>query len=213
MSRSAPGKPHAAISTTKKFYNRYAKDWTSRKTDSFHHEKQFRKILTLWPTKGAIIDMGCAGGIHVPLFLGVGRHLRYCGLDISSSFLKIARSRYPQLEFLEGNIADAASLPKKKQDGFWAASTLMHVPLEAWDDMFDAIEQLCKPGSYGYFSIPTEHPSAQKNDADVRHFTCLSPQEQRAFLKRRNWKIEAKGIIDGFTKESVWRWYIIKLPD
>lgn len=120
------------VSKTKAFYNKNAALWSSRKTDSFHHELTFMKIISLWPEKASIIDIGCASGIHVPLFLGMGHKLRYFGIDISKAFLKIASRRYPTLTFAQGNILEKESLPKKKFDGFWAAAVLMHVPLEGW---------------------------------------------------------------------------------
>lgn len=199
------------VSMTKAFYDKNAALWSSRKTDSFHHELTFQKILFLWPEKGSIIDIGCAGGIHVPLFLGMGHKLRYFGIDISKSFLKIAQRRYPKLNFAQGNILDKEILPSKKFDGFWAAAVLMHVPYEKWDEMFSNLESLVRPSSFCYLSLPTEHPGG-KTPNDTRHFTCLSPEEQINYIKSRGWRIKSKGVIDGFNKENIWRWYIIQLP-
>ena len=78
--------------------------------------------------------------------------------------------------------------------------------------MFDTLERLCKKGAYGYICIPTEHPSGQASDYDTRHFTCLTAQEQKVFLKKRNWKIVSKGVLDDFSKTGIWHWYIVQLP-
>lgn len=201
------------IKQTETYYNKFGQQWTDRKTHSFHHEKQFQKILSRWPQQGAIIDIGCAHGIHVPLFLGMGRKLKYLGIDISTNFLKTARRRYPQLTFLKADIADTQTLPKKKFDGFWAAAVLMHVPHELWNQMFTNIEHIIKPGGFGYISLPIAHPSGESRDSnDVRHFTILTETEQRVFLKQRKWRVVSSGTIDGFTSENVWRWYIVQLP-
>lgn len=200
------------VEETKKYYDSKFQVWTDKKTHSFHHEAPFTKIVGLWPKKGRVIDIGCAHGICVPMFLGIGRHLSYHGIDNSKSFLKIAKRRYPQLSFEYGDMADKKTLPKKKFDGFWAAAVLMHVPLSEWDTMFSHVEGLCKPGSYGYVALPVAHPSSHKNPDDTRHFTILSEDEQRDYMKGRGWKIKQAGVLDGFTTESVWRWYIIQLP-
>ena len=197
------------VEKTRKYYDKEFLLWTNAKTNSFYHEKQFTKLIPLWPEKAKIIDVGCAHGIHAPMFLGIGRKLTYYGIDISKSFLKIAHRRYPQLTFEEGNIADSSTLPKKKFEGFFAAAVLMHVPFPHWDEMFQNIETLTKSGSYGYVALPTAHPS---NSKDMRHFTILSEEEQRRYFKSRNWKIKSMGVMDGFTIESVWRWYIVQLP-
>ena len=200
------------VEETRKYYEKKFRDWTDKKTNSFHHEKPFTKLVALWPQKGSVIDIGCAHGMCVPMFLGIGHRLKYFGIDISAAFLKIARRRYPQLPFELGNIADIKTLPKKKFDGFWAAAVLMHIPLEKWDEMFLNIEQLCKPKSYGYVVLPVAHPSNAQNPEDTRHFTILNEAEQRTYLKSRGWKIKHAGTLDGFTTESVWRWYIVQLP-
>jgi|SRR3989338_3701363 len=199
------------IAATKKYYNQKAVLWSNAKTNSFHHEKQFREIVKLWPEKARIIDIGCANGIHVPLFLGIGRLLKYVGVDISKTFLKIAATRYPQLTFLEADISNSDSLPKKKFDGFWAGAILMHIPFSEWDVMFQNIEKLCKPKSYGYITLPTEHPSKDRAADDPRHFTLLSSQEQVDFIKNKGWKIIKKGVTDGTTKNAIWQWYIVQI--
>jgi trans-aconitate methyltransferase len=200
------------IEETKKYYNKKFQIWTDKKTNSFHHEKPFRKLVSLWPEKGRVLDIGCAHGICVPMFLGIGRNLSYYGIDNSTAFLKIAKRRYPQLPFEFGDISDRETLPKKKFDGFWAAAVLMHIPFSKWDEMFSNVESLCKPGSYGYVALPIAHPSNKQKPEDTRHFTILSEEEQRVYIKKRGWKIKHAGILDGFTTESVWRWYIVQLP-
>jgi trans-aconitate methyltransferase len=200
------------IEETKKYYNKKFQIWTDKKTNAFHHEKQFTKLVGLWPQKGRIIDIGCANGTCTPMFLGIGRHLSYHGIDNSAAFLKIAKRRYPQLPFEFGDIADKKTLPSKKFDGFWAAAVLMHIPFSQWDEMFLNLEGLCKPGSYGYVALPVAHPNKVPADDDTRHFTILSESEQRAYMKNRGWKIKHAGTLDGFTTESVWRWYIVQLP-
>lgn len=197
---------------TKEYYEKNYQKWTDKKTNSFYHEQAFVKFVALLKDKDKVLDIGCAWGIHVPLFLGIGRKLKYEGIDIANSFLKIARRRYPQLTFYQGDIADGKTLPKKKYDGFWAGSVLMHVPFEKWDQMFKNIENHTKSGAIGYFSLPTEHPSGESLETDTRHFTLLSGEEQQKVIKARGWKILKKGTMDGFSKESIWKWYIVCLP-
>lgn len=204
--------PAVEIKNTKAYYNKNANLWTSHKTNSFHHEVPFLKLLSLWPLKGSIIDIGCAHGIHVPLFLGIGRQLKYFGIDISRSFLKTAKRRYPHLMFAEANISDRATLPKNRFNGFMAAAVLMHIPFSEWPVMFINIERLLIPKSYGYVSLPVTHPNATFIPEDNRHFTLLSEVEQRAYFKSRNWKIIKAGSLDGFTSKQVWRWYIVQIP-
>ncbi len=200
------------IEETKNYYNERAEDWARVKTNSFYHEKEFSKFASLLPEKSEILDIGCANGSLVPLFFGIGRHLEYHGIDISESFLNIARRRYPQLCFELGNIADIASLPNKTFDGFLATAVLMHVPLEQWNQMFSNIEKMMRSGAVGYLSFPSQHPSGDKENEDPRQFTILNPTQQKQYIADRGWQIIHSGIQDGYSVKSIWNWYIVKLP-
>ncbi len=197
---------------TKQYYEKNYQKWTERKTNSFYNEKSFTIFSSLLKDKDSVIDIGCAWGIHVPLFLGIGRNLKYEGLDIANSFLKIARRRYPQLTFYQADVADKKTLPNKRYNGFWAGSVLMHVPFEEWEVMFQNIESITKKGAIGYLSLPTEHPNSESIESDSRHFTILNDNEQQKIMKDRGWKILKKGTMDGFSKEGIWKWYIVQLP-
>ncbi len=200
------------VNATKRFYDQNASFWINNKTNSFYYEKQFTKLLSLWPQTASILDIGCAAGIHVPLFLGLGQNLAYTGLDISNSFLKVARRRYPDLDFKKGNIADRKTLPNGPFDGFLASAILMHVPFSHWDMIFSNIVAIMRPGAVGFITLPTEHPKNPEDETDTRHFTILTPEEQKQYFRSKNWQIVSSGTCDGFTKKAIWRWYIVRLP-
>lgn len=200
-----------SIQATTEYYNTHAQSgWIDRKTNSFYVEEQFSKIAPFWPAGGTILDIGCAAGLHVPLFLGLGRHTNYHGLDSSQSFLTVAMRRYSHLPFTLGSITDTSLFTSNQFSGFWANSVLMHIPFAQWDSIFSHIETITTPGSYGYLSLPIEHP--EPNPADTRHFTTLSAPEQVAYMTGRNWRIVHRGVFDGFTKTAIWHWYIVQLP-
>ncbi|MEK7611968.1 MAG: class I SAM-dependent methyltransferase [Patescibacteria group bacterium] len=202
---------HKKQNITKKYYEKNALRWAEVKTNSFVHEKQFKEFIKYLPNEGNVLDIGCAYGIHIPLFLGIGRKLKYEGMDITQAMLKLARSRYPQLSFQYGDIADSKTLPHKKYDGFWAASVLMHVPLELWSDMFGNLESITKKGGIGYFNVPLIHPNLSPEE-DVRHFTILSKKKIQELLAERGWNILKSGMMDGFSKKNTWIWFIVRLP-
>lgn len=201
-----------AVAKTRAYYDKHAGKWASRKTDSFYHEKQFAQFAKLLPKNSRVLDIGCAQGIHVPLFLGIGRHVRYEGVDISKSFLKIAQRRYPQLSFREIDISTTRPTQKATYGGFLAVAVLMHIPYEHWNIAFENIEHSMKPKAIGYLSFPTQHPSGPSHETDPRHFTLLDPQTQRKYMRDRGWKIIKRGVLDGFTVQKNWQWYIVQLP-
>jgi SAM-dependent methyltransferase len=200
------------ISATKAFYEKHAREWAKNHSDPFHDEKEFRALQALLPKNASVVDIGCAAGVLVPLFLGIGNGLRYTGIDIARSFIKLAQSRYPKLTFIEGNIADSTTLPKKKFDAFLARAVIMHVPYTEWDAVFANIERLVKPGGYGYIVLPENRPPFSLESTDTRHFTLLTKDEQVAYIKLRNWKIIKKFAHTHGAHKASWCGYIVKLP-
>lgn len=198
------------VNKTKDFYDKKGKKWADIKVNSFFHEDQFRIFESRLRNKDSVLDIGCASGIHVPLFLGIGRKLKYEGLDISSTLLSVAESRYPQLSFLKGNIVDKKSLPNKKYDAFWAAAVLMHIPLRETNKMFNNIESLMNPKAIGYMTLPRKRlvkPSLE----DQRHFEIYSKEKLEGIILKKNWKILDYGKFEP-TPVTEWDWYIVQLP-
>lgn len=191
------------------YYNKNAERWAAIKTNSFYHEEGFRKFASLLNEGNSVIDIGCAYGIHVPLFLGIGNKLKYEGFDISEKMIEMAQSRYPQIKFSVGDILDKTTLPKKKCDAFWAGAILMHIPKSQWDEMFNNIQDLINSGGTGYFTLPTDRPG-EASEEDQRHFTILKEDELNDFLKNKGWKILEKGDFPSDNR-SMWNWYIVKM--
>jgi SAM-dependent methyltransferase len=193
---------------TKDFYNANAVKWAAQKSNSFYHEAEFKLFASKFKKGSQILDIGCAYGIHVPLFLGIGRHLKYEGVDISASFLKMAKARYPQLTFQETDVLNEKSFPRKKYDGFWSAAVLMHIPLSEWPLMLENIQKHMKPGAIGYITVPKERFSKGE---DPRHFEIFNTTKFKKLAGSRKWKIVKSGTKDS-TVSNEWLWFLVQLP-
>tara|TARA_B100000508_G_scaffold140846_2_gene143832 strand:+ start:13378 stop:14028 length:651 start_codon:yes stop_codon:yes gene_type:complete len=201
------------MSDTKTYYERGANRWAKTKTDSFFHEAEFQHFLdTVSPRDAKVVDLGCAGGLHVPLFLGMGRELHYTGVDLSQAFLEIAIRRYPQLSFYQGDLTECDSLPKQDFDAFWCAATFMHVPKVYMPLAAKNIGSICRPGAIGYFTLPKTHPSGDLAKDDPRHFEIMAPEEQRHLIGSFGWKIKYEAEKGGFHSPGVWQAYLVQLP-
>lgn len=200
------------ISTTKAFYEKYAYEWAQKHSNSFYHEKEFRILKKLLKENASVVDIGCAAGVLVPLFLGIGKGLRYHGIDITKRFIKMALERYPQLTFTEGDIAKYETLPRKKFDAFIGAAVLMHLPFTLWDTAFSNIEKLSKPKAFGYIVLPAQRPPLAIDSKDTRHFTLLPQKDQVTFMKKRGWKIIKTFKHATGPNKASWVGYIVQLP-
>lgn len=101
------------VRETKAYYEKYAEKWAATHADSFHDEKEFRVLMHYLTPKASVIDIGCASGTLVPLFLGIGKGLKYYGIDIAKKFINIASRRYPQLSFIEGKLLTSPHCQRK----------------------------------------------------------------------------------------------------
>lgn len=192
------------------YYNKNAERWASIKTNSFYHEEGFRKFVKLLKDGNSVVDIGCAYGIHTPLFLGIGRNLKYEGFDISERMVEIAKSHYPQLNFYVADILSRNTLPKNKFDGFWAGAVLMHIPKEQWDEMLTNIESLMVKNGIGYFTLPLNRTN-EASENDQRHFSIFEEGELNTYFEKHNWKLIEKGEFPSDVR-SIWNWYLVKLP-
>ena len=196
-------------SATHQYYDTRAKWWAATKTDSFYQEEPFRKLRGLLKEGDAVLDIGCAGGIHVPLFLGIGRDLVYRGIDISEEMVGIAASRYPQLPFA---VTDLMSyVPEKKVHAIWAAAVLMHVPAADAGTMFSHLEAITRSGGYAYITLPSRRPTP-KSDTDKRHFTLYSKKKIESIAKERGWEILWFKSMLGSSGKLTWNGFIVKFP-
>lgn len=198
------------VAITKQTYDKLAKIWSDKPSNSFFHEKQFRIFAKLLKAGSKVADIGCANGIHLPLFFGIGSHLKYEGFDFSKSMLKIAKSRYPNIPFNYLDISDPKTLPKKKYDAFWASAVLMHVSEDKWDVMFANLEKMTKPKGIGYITIPEQKPIIMSS-RDQRHFTLKTSSEFETIVKARGWKVLKKAGMLG-NNNIPWNWFIVRLP-
>lgn len=197
------------VNATKEYYERTAEEWTAFKSNSFHHEKPFRTFEKLLKDGDRVLDIGCAGGIHAPLFLGIGRKLQYVGIDISDKMIEIARSRYPQMDFGAYNILNFH--PFERFDAIWAVAVLMHLEKEHQEKLFTHLEMITKPGGYAYITLPTERTSPESKE-DQRHFTLYSKEEIMRLTDKRQWEIISFTMLPGMNKKPIWNSFIVQFP-
>ncbi len=77
-----------------------------REKNAFFHEEDLRYLRFLIPEGGRVLEIGCGAGD----LLAALKPSRGVGVDISGKMVALAREAYPDLEFVEGDAEDAATL-------------------------------------------------------------------------------------------------------
>ena len=191
------------------FYDHNARWWSDNKVNSFWHEEGFRQFVKYFKQGDSIIDIGCANGIHVPLFLGIGQNLKYTGVDISQKMLDIAQGRYPHLPFSQCDILEPKTLPKNTYHGFWAAAILMHFPEDDWPRLLKNIQSICRPKAIGYITLPKSRPNPA-SPKDQRHFSFWNIEKLESTMAPTGWLVLENGLMP--KTDAEWCWYIIQAP-
>ena len=97
---------HAAVPAT---YQAKAAAWDARRSRSFREQPWIDRTVAGLRRRESVLDLGCGAGRPIAGYL-IGRGFRVTGLDIAPAMLDIARSRYPDAAWVEGDMR-VAPLP------------------------------------------------------------------------------------------------------
>ena len=109
-----------AVAGYEKIAQKYAKLYFNDTSDLGF----FNKFLTYLPPKGKILDIGCGPGTFTQHLFKNGFKVE--GIDLSTTMLKIARGKLPQVKF---KLMDMRQLDYTVNsfDGIFAAYSLIHI--------------------------------------------------------------------------------------
>ncbi|HWZ65912.1 MAG TPA: class I SAM-dependent methyltransferase [Patescibacteria group bacterium] len=120
------------------WYNSNAEQYAKAGASYFdmHHITDFTNKL---PEGASVLDAGCGPGRDAHILAGQG--LKVTGLDLSAGLLKVAKQKYPDIDFIEG---DLLSLPfdDRSFDGVWSNTSLLH--LETVEDVKQALSEMSR---------------------------------------------------------------------
>ncbi len=127
----------------------------------------FREIISevLSPSMGTtIVDVGCGTGGNIGALSG---EYRCVGIDPSAEAIELARSRYPQVEFLRGEAPEGLGLVARQAKLFLVTDVLEHVP----DDvgLLTRLVAAAAPGAYFLLTVPAEESLWSPHDAAHGH--------------------------------------------
>lgn len=108
---------------TIKWYDRNAVRY-AQATHKHAIDYQIEEFCDLLGPGDLVLDAGCGAGRDSKLLCDKG--IVVVGLDISTGLINVARSKYPQIEFVHGDFLDL-EFPNNYFNGIWSHASLIHL--------------------------------------------------------------------------------------
>lgn len=180
------------------YYDRNAENWVHQHPDrsTFWHS-EIKKFHELLP-QGRILEIGSGSGDDAKALIALGYD--YVGTDASSGFLKFAREKNPNANFVHKSIDDLDS-SLGEFDGFWCAATLLHVPKNKIDSALKAISSRIKDGGIGFITLKRGE-GEETEERTGRFFAYYQLDEFGKILKRNGFEV----IEDSIEESKPFSW-------
>jgi 2-polyprenyl-3-methyl-5-hydroxy-6-metoxy-1,4-benzoquinol methylase len=134
------------MSEQKKFWDWHWQHWQDRKTVNEWKHRRHEKVLSFVKSVAAdrplILDVGCGPGWYTDKLAAFGR---VTGIDLSEEAISMARSRFPHISFIAGNIY-THSLPAGHFEIVVSQEVIDHV--EDSVSFVERVSHLLRPGGY-----------------------------------------------------------------
>lgn len=108
------------------------------------------EFLTLLPKNGKILDAGCGVGVDSGYMVSEG--FEVIGIDLSKEMLKLAKQKFPQIEFRQKDIREL-NFPPSSFDGILASCSLIHIPKKNVSSTLKKFHQILKKNGVIYIAL------------------------------------------------------------
>lgn len=174
-----PADPELAA-RTQAIYARQAKRFDAERTKSLQEQQWLDRLLAPIRSGGRILDLGCGAGDPIAGYL-LERGFDVVGLDASSEMLALARARYPDAEWVLG---DMRTLDLGGRfDAVIAWNSFFHLMPSEQRDVLARIARLMKGGSQLLVTVgDREGAETGWVGGEPIYHASLAPDEYRAVL-------------------------------
>lgn len=172
--------------TTQASYARLAVTRNIDKAEMEFWRPEFEEFKKLLPS-GKVLDLGCGAGRDALLF-AADPNYEYVGIDLSDEMIQQARKLIPEADFKQMSMYNL-DFASQTFDGFWASTSLLHIPKNKIDGVLCELKRVLKPKSIGFISLKYGiGEELLKRGDDVRFFALYTEQEMEQYLVHNGFK-------------------------
>src|SRR5581483_3237485 len=185
----------SSFKDTIRWYDEHAEQYAQAGATYFdlNHIKSFANLL---PAGARVLDAGCGAGRDSDLLHRL-EGLDVTGLDLSVGLLEVARRKFPDIDFVEGDLLDLP-FEDRSFDGIWSNTSLLH--LETVVDVKHALAEMkrvLRPGGILHIVVKAQTGESKtavvsdKLSGHARFFQYFTPAELRGLIEDQHFKLKS----------------------
>lgn len=162
-------------------YEEHAAAWDEARGAELKEREFIDAFLEQVRPGGSILDLGCGSSRPVAAYL-IERGYRVTGLDSSPSLIALCRARFPDGDWLVGDMR-ALDLGRRF-DGIIAWYSFFHLHFDDQRAMFPRFAAHARPGAPLTFTAgPAHGPAIGEWQGEPLYHASLAPEEYRSLIE------------------------------
>ncbi len=181
---TAPSEADAIVD----LYERHAAAWDRiRVADLVLEREWIERFVALLPSGGSVLDPGCGSGQPIARHL-IERGFVVVGVDSSTTLISKCRYRWPQAEWIVGDMRTLAI--GRRLEGVIAWNSFFHLSHENQRAMFAVFGEHAAAGAPPLFTTGSAHGEAIGSfQGESLYHASLSTEEYGSLLESHGFKI------------------------
>jgi len=176
-----------SIDLVRNGYNKIAKRYMEAR-DQYTNDRYLTMLNNLLKPGSAILDMGCGAGKPVAKFFIYKGH-NVIGIDISEKQIKLARRSAPRGRYA---VKDISALQKEeyKVDAVISFYTILHIPRETHQELFDKINSFLPEGGLALVTMASSEWEGTEDFYGVEmYFSHYGPDRNKTIIERAGFEV------------------------
>ena len=180
-----------------KVFNSMATEYVEYFGDDWEFINEIKEFASQFENNSTILDLGCGSG-YITNYL-CSLNLNAIGIDFSEAMIRIAKKKYPELDFFMANFIDIENYFKENSvDGLIAIYSLYFIPKEQFENLLSSLSKILKDG--GKFLFITQIGKGEEyittplmddnNIKDKIYVNYYMKEELEDILDKNNFSIE-----------------------
>ena len=170
-------------------YDRFADEYDRDRGRALIEKAWLDRFLAHIPSGGTVLDVGCGMGEPIAKYV-LSRGYRVVGWDSSPALIALCRTRFPEAEWLVGDMRELA--PGRQFDGVIAWDSMFHLTGEDQRLAMARMADHAKPGAPLLFTSGSEAGEAIGSyNGEPLYHSSLDPAEYEELLRRHGFTVQA----------------------